>query len=155
MGLSFTIVAGPSPAGLMTIFNCLRFETPPTLMATSPYLHPPGTGCPGYTPRHWVPFSSPPTTRRATVEVFDPASTLDNSQLLLASGYITLVRATQKSHPLPRNGCPLLLRIRCRGICLLSRCLAMGVCVKIIKYREREVSSLLFCITYWFLCFLD
>jgi hypothetical protein len=26
-------------------------------------------------PRHWVPFSSPPTTRRATVEVFDPAST--------------------------------------------------------------------------------
>jgi hypothetical protein len=28
-------------------------------------------------PRHWDPFSSPPTTRRATVEVFDPASTWD------------------------------------------------------------------------------
>jgi hypothetical protein len=27
---------------------------------------------PGGSPRHWVPFSSPPTTRRATVEVFDP-----------------------------------------------------------------------------------
>jgi hypothetical protein len=27
-----------------------------------------------YTPRHWVPFSSPSTTRRATVEVFDPTS---------------------------------------------------------------------------------
>jgi hypothetical protein len=27
-------------------------------------------------PRHWVPFSSPPTTRRATVEVSDPASDL-------------------------------------------------------------------------------
>jgi hypothetical protein len=26
-------------------------------------------------PRHWVSFSSPPTTRRATVEVFDSAST--------------------------------------------------------------------------------
>jgi hypothetical protein len=26
-------------------------------------------------PRHWVPFSSPPTTHRVTVEVFDPAST--------------------------------------------------------------------------------
>jgi hypothetical protein len=26
-------------------------------------------------PRHWVPFSSPHTTRRAMVEVFDPAST--------------------------------------------------------------------------------
>jgi hypothetical protein len=25
--------------------------------------------------RNWVPFSSPPTTHRATVEVFDPAST--------------------------------------------------------------------------------
>jgi hypothetical protein len=25
--------------------------------------------------RHWIPFSLPPTTRRATMEVFDPAST--------------------------------------------------------------------------------
>jgi hypothetical protein len=43
--------------------------------STSPCLYPPGTGWPGYTPRHWVPFTSPPTTSRATVEVFDPAST--------------------------------------------------------------------------------
>jgi hypothetical protein len=37
----------------------------------SPYLlvYPPGTGWPSYTHRHWVPFSSPPTTRRATVEL--------------------------------------------------------------------------------------
>jgi hypothetical protein len=35
----------------------------------------PGTGWPSYTPRHWVPFPSPPATRRATVEVFEPAST--------------------------------------------------------------------------------
>jgi hypothetical protein len=28
-----------------------------------------------YTLRYCVPFSSPPTTRRATVEVFEPAST--------------------------------------------------------------------------------
>jgi hypothetical protein len=38
-------------------------------------------------PRHWVTFSSPPTTRRATVEVFDPASTREpeltyNSKLI-------------------------------------------------------------------------
>jgi hypothetical protein len=32
-------------------------------------------------PRHWIPFSSPPTTRRATVEVFDPASTRANCRL--------------------------------------------------------------------------
>jgi hypothetical protein len=31
--------------------------------------HPPGTGWPGCTPRHWVPFLSPPTTHRAMVEV--------------------------------------------------------------------------------------
>jgi hypothetical protein len=58
----------------MTTFYCLRFKTPPTWRARSQYLYPPGTGCPSYTPRHWVPFSSPAKTRRATVEVFDPAS---------------------------------------------------------------------------------
>jgi hypothetical protein len=31
---------------------------------------PTGTGWPGYTPKHWVPFLSLPTTRRAMVEVF-------------------------------------------------------------------------------------
>jgi hypothetical protein len=42
---------GPSPAGLVTIFYCLRFDIPPTWRARSPPLHPPGTGW----PRHWVP----------------------------------------------------------------------------------------------------
>jgi hypothetical protein len=64
-----------SPAGLKTIFYCPRFETPPTWRARSPYLYPPRKGWPSYTSSHWDPFSSPPTTRRATVEVFDPAST--------------------------------------------------------------------------------
>jgi hypothetical protein len=49
----------PSPAGLMTIFYCLRFEIPPAWRIRSLYLYPPGTGWSGYTPRHWVPFSSP------------------------------------------------------------------------------------------------
>jgi hypothetical protein len=48
--------SGPSPAGLMTIFYYLRFETPLTRRARSPYLNHPRTGWPGYTPRHWVPF---------------------------------------------------------------------------------------------------
>jgi hypothetical protein len=34
-----------------------------------------GTGWPSYTHRNLVPFSSPPTIRRDTVEVFEPAST--------------------------------------------------------------------------------
>jgi hypothetical protein len=31
-------LSDPSPAGLPTIFYCLRFETPPTWSASSPYL---------------------------------------------------------------------------------------------------------------------
>jgi hypothetical protein len=49
----------------------------PTWRARSPYLYRPGTRWPSYKPRHWVPFSSPPTTLRATVEVFDLVSTRD------------------------------------------------------------------------------
>jgi hypothetical protein len=40
-----------------TIYNtfyCLRFETPPTWRTRSLYLYPPGTGWPGYTPRHLI-----------------------------------------------------------------------------------------------------
>jgi hypothetical protein len=66
---------GPSLMGLTTIFCCLRFETPPTWRARSPFLYPPGTGWPSYTPRHLVPFLSPTTTCRATVEVFEHTST--------------------------------------------------------------------------------
>jgi hypothetical protein len=59
---SLTIIAGPrqqpfpvpSPVGLMTIFYCLKFETPPTLTARFLNLFPPRTGWPTYTPRHWV-----------------------------------------------------------------------------------------------------
>jgi hypothetical protein len=36
-----------------------------------------GTGWPRYTLRHWIPLLSPPTTRRAAVEVFEPTSTRD------------------------------------------------------------------------------
>jgi hypothetical protein len=85
---------GPSPTGLMTIFCCLRFETPPTYRAGSPYLYPPGTGWPSYTPRHWVPFSSPPGTQRAMVEVIEPASTQGWTVDFACPYYITLVQST-------------------------------------------------------------
>jgi hypothetical protein len=48
----------------------ISYETPPTWRARSPYLYPPGTGWPSYTPGHWVPFSSSLMTHRATLEVF-------------------------------------------------------------------------------------
>jgi hypothetical protein len=40
-------------------------------------------GGPRYTPGHWVPFPSPLTTRRATVEVFSPASTWERGDCIL------------------------------------------------------------------------
>jgi hypothetical protein len=40
-----------------------------------PRIYPPGTWLASYIPRHWVAFSSPPTTLRAMVQVFEPAST--------------------------------------------------------------------------------
>jgi hypothetical protein len=48
------------------------------LEGRSRYSYSPRREWPGYTPRHWVPFSSPPVARRATVELFDPASTQDD-----------------------------------------------------------------------------
>jgi hypothetical protein len=43
-------------------------------------------------PRHWVPFSSPLTTRKATVEVFDPTSTRTQSQSYFTTGGLPPVR---------------------------------------------------------------
>jgi hypothetical protein len=45
-----------SPAGPRTIFYCLRFETPPTWRARSPYLYPPEQGGPALPPGTGFPF---------------------------------------------------------------------------------------------------
>jgi hypothetical protein len=68
-GLSSTITVGPHHFGFescRTHDHCSRFETPPDWRARSTHLCPPGTGWLSY--RHWVHFSSPRTTPRATVE---------------------------------------------------------------------------------------
>jgi hypothetical protein len=54
------------PAVLMTIFYCLRFESPPTWRAMSLYLYPPGTGSPMCTPKHWVLIPLHSSTLRCT-----------------------------------------------------------------------------------------
>jgi hypothetical protein len=77
-----------------------------------------------------LPFLSPPTTRRVTVEVFDPASTLYNH----------FSRTTQKTQPLycwegvstaPLHSNGSYSIVACLfvaiGMCLPSRCLAMNV----------------------------
>jgi hypothetical protein len=73
------------------ILYCLRFGTLPTRRARSPYLYPPGTGWPSYNPRHWVPFSSPYTTRRSIMEVFKPTSTQTSQRYRDQTG-LTLFR---------------------------------------------------------------
>jgi hypothetical protein len=83
----------------MTTFYCLRFETPPTWRARSPYLYPPGTGWLSYNPRHWILFSSPPKNCRATQELFEPASTRIslNSNSLAPFFYNHISRTEQKT----------------------------------------------------------
>jgi hypothetical protein len=48
--------SGLSPAGLMTIFYCIKFETPSTWKIRFLYLFPPGTGWTSYTPGTGYPF---------------------------------------------------------------------------------------------------
>jgi hypothetical protein len=68
--LLLLFLASTVPRNSRPYFIVPILETPPTWRARSPYLHPPGTGWPRYTPGHyWVPFPSPLTTSRATVEV--------------------------------------------------------------------------------------
>jgi hypothetical protein len=95
--------SGSSPARLMTIFYCLRFETPPTRRARSLYLYFPKTGWPGYTLRHWVPFSSPPMALRATVEVFEPASTHTDYSLLVSSRFSLYSLCTDREEIITSN----------------------------------------------------
>jgi hypothetical protein len=79
MSLSFTIATGPRQRSHSQVR--LRRDSWPYFTVSDSRLPQPGGPDPriyipaeqGYTPRYWV--SSCPTTSRATVEVFDPAST--------------------------------------------------------------------------------
>jgi hypothetical protein len=99
MGLSFTIAAGLASAVILHVrvprdswpnVTVSNSRIPQTWRSRSPYLYPPGAGRSSYTPRHWVSFASPPTTRRATVELFDLASTWVGSPLTKLSLSLSL-----------------------------------------------------------------
>jgi hypothetical protein len=79
MGLWFTIAAGPRqrshsqvrvPRETHNHILLSQIRDSPIWRVRSPYLYPSGTG---------VPFSSPSTTRRATVEVLEHASMRDTT----------------------------------------------------------------------------
>jgi hypothetical protein len=80
-GLSFTIAASPRQ------HSHSRVRVP---WDSRPY----------FTVSDWrLPFSMPPTTRKATMKVFDPTSTRGNSDCLYS-----LEEDPQKTHSLPSNG---------------------------------------------------
>jgi hypothetical protein len=134
MGLSFTIAAGPRHRShsqvrvplLMAIFYSLRFETPTSWRARSPYLYLLGTGWPSYTPRHWF--------------IFRPRLTHDFSSRSTNCLLVTSRQGSQRKH---RSS--LLFKGRClvtSVVCLFrGRCLAMGPHATILRwtliYRQR------------------
>jgi hypothetical protein len=131
MGLSFTIAAGPRqrshsqvrvPRDSRPHFTVSDSRLPSTWRARSSYLYSPGTGWPSYTPRHCVLFSSPPTTRRATVEVFDTASTQDKTNCRL------VVIITSRHGPHRKHRFPLFYLIVAFETCFLYICLSRGRC---------------------------
>jgi hypothetical protein len=133
----------------MTTFYYFRFDTPKTWRARSPYLYPPGTGWPSYTPRHCIPFLSPPTTCRAMMEVFDPASTLDLTWFLSKESLI-------KHIGILGNDCSSLFTWKCvpywvglqestsMETCLSTRSLAMGphVTICFLHFSKENVTQM-------------
>jgi hypothetical protein len=82
VSLSFTVAVGlrqhshyriQVPQDSCSHFT-VRFQTSSIWRSRSRYLYPAGIEWPSYNPRHSVPFSLPPSTHRATVDIFKSAS---------------------------------------------------------------------------------
>jgi hypothetical protein len=67
----------------------------PNLEGLVPIFISSGTGWPSFTPRHWVPFSLPPTTQRVTVKVFESASTQGSWILFFFQHLLNTSRRTE------------------------------------------------------------
>jgi hypothetical protein len=136
------------------------FEIPSTRSDRSPCLYPTGTGRSSYAPRYWVPFSSPPTSRRATVDVFELASTwgtrpaglgpslysleagptentTSSSPIVVMGGCLAIARTSfprkRVNEPLLRNGRLFICLLYSNGCTRLLRglCLATGSCATV------------------------
>jgi hypothetical protein len=108
----------------MTIFYCLRFETLP-----------PSTGWRSYTPRHWIPFSSPPTTRTATVGEITGTQPR-HGPLRKRLFYYCMFYRCRGNNPstelFPSNDC-------CTVACLPSWYLTMGLHVSVLNAADGYV----------------
>jgi hypothetical protein len=95
-GLLFTNVAGPRQynhsrvqvMGNSRPYFTASFSRLPQPVGPGPLIYTPRNRVAQLYPRHWVPFSSPPTTHRATVEVFESASTRGSVVMVASSCYI-------------------------------------------------------------------
>jgi hypothetical protein len=113
----------------------------PNLEGKVPVFLSPGNRVTQFTPRLWVPSSSPPTTSRATVEVFDPAYShilshslgTDHTEITSCDSYSasSLARWVSPSNELQTFA--LLLRALIAE-CSSSSCLAMRWYVTIYMY---------------------
>jgi hypothetical protein len=117
--------------GTMPKLYCLNFETPLNWRVSSPYLYPTGTRRHSFTPRHWVPFSLSPTTLRATVEVFEPASTRVTIFLLQLSSSLLFLHRLSRKHRCQQYLYS--MRTVAKGIFLPSRCLETALVYLIIS----------------------
>jgi hypothetical protein len=74
--LASAVILGSESRGIHDHILLSQIQDSPNLEGQVPvFIFPPGTVLLSYSPRHWVLFSPPLTTRRATGEVFDPAFT--------------------------------------------------------------------------------
>jgi hypothetical protein len=108
MGLLFTIAAGPRKRSHFQV-GVPRDSWPHFTVSDSRL---PQTGGPVFIsprnrvvhlyPQAWVPFSSPPTTRRATVKVLEPASTRgrqSQSQSYFTTGGLPSISSSWREAP--------------------------------------------------------
>jgi hypothetical protein len=79
-------------------------------------------GGPAIPPRHWVPFSPPPTTRRTAVEVFQLASTRGNISSLTCPAYNISTCASQET---PFRCCSVIVAVE---TCLFAQPLLSNGC---------------------------
>jgi hypothetical protein len=90
LALTRAVILGSKSCGTHDHILLSQIQHFPNLEGQVPVFISQGTGWPSYTPRHWVPFSWPPTTHREVVEVFELASICGNSSNVKVKVRVTL-----------------------------------------------------------------
>jgi hypothetical protein len=98
LAFASAVILGSQSLGTHDHMLLSQTRDSPTWSVRSLYLYTPGTRWPSYTPRHWVPFPSPSTSRRATMEVL-PHTWLSQLTATVNRSYCNIsARTAQKTH---------------------------------------------------------